>query len=166
VCHFVDLLRYLIASPIRRVSAIPLADDKQSYFSEDNVAITLQFKNGSVGTIHYIACGDTTTSKERLEIYGNGGSYLLDDWKRVRAVVGSRTVLKVSYRRQQKGYEEEVRHFVEAIRQGASSPIPPDELFDASATTFAIRRALESGKREPVEVVPIESASNNEVNKS
>ena len=47
---------------------------------QDNVVISLRFQNGSVGQISYLACGDKLLSKERIEIFGGGQSFIIDDF--------------------------------------------------------------------------------------
>ena len=72
VCHFVDLLSYITDSPITKVEAESLAMPDERFRSDDNLQITLRFENGSVGTINYVASGNTKMSKEYLEIFGGG----------------------------------------------------------------------------------------------
>ena len=64
VCHFVDFLSFLAGSPVIEVQARGLANLGQ--YSADNVVVSLQFLNGSQGTISYFANGDKSYSKERV----------------------------------------------------------------------------------------------------
>ena len=46
--------------------------------ARDNVAVTLGFANGSVGSILYVADGSGRVSKERLEAFSGGRSAILE----------------------------------------------------------------------------------------
>ena len=78
VCHFVDLLMFLVASPIAEVEAHALRSSQR--YSGDNVLISIRFANGSEGTISYLANGDRAFSKERLEVFGGGAVAVLEDF--------------------------------------------------------------------------------------
>ena len=56
VCHFVDLLMFLAASPVVEVEARAVGNSGR--YSGDNVLVSLRFANGSEGTISYLANGD------------------------------------------------------------------------------------------------------------
>jgi polar amino acid transport system substrate-binding protein len=48
----------------------------------DSVFITLKFSDGSNGSIAYLAEGDKALAKERIEIFGGGRTFVLDDYRR------------------------------------------------------------------------------------
>ena len=81
VCHFVDLMQYLTNSAPMRVYADFVSADNDQMPDQDNVIISLRFRNGSVGEITYLACGDKLLSKERIEIFGGGQSFVIDDFR-------------------------------------------------------------------------------------
>ena len=58
VCHFIDLLRYLAASPIDSWSRVTLDAS-----TDDTVAVNLKFVDGSIGTIHYFANGSKSIQR-------------------------------------------------------------------------------------------------------
>src|SRR5690349_4551383 len=66
VCHFVDLLMFLAASPIVEVEA--RAAGGSGRYSGGNVLASIRCANGSEGTISYLANGDRSFSKERIEV--------------------------------------------------------------------------------------------------
>src|SRR6266849_6827420 len=65
VCHFVDFLTFLVGAPPIEVQAHSLANPGK--YSNDNVISSLRFADGSQGTISYLANGDKSYSKERVE---------------------------------------------------------------------------------------------------
>jgi len=90
---------------------------------DDNVAITIRFADGSIGTVTYTAAGDSTLGKEYLEVYGEGGVAILDDF-RTLLLAKNRKQEKVKAANQDKGFEEEMRRFVAAAKSGGEMPIP------------------------------------------
>jgi predicted dehydrogenase/threonine dehydrogenase-like Zn-dependent dehydrogenase len=87
-CHFIDFLTFLIGSPPVQVSATGIPDDRR--YREDNVIITLEFPDGSLGTVSYLAAGDRAFPKERVEVIGGGRVAVLDDFRRVETVHNGR----------------------------------------------------------------------------
>ncbi len=72
-CHFVDLLRFLAGSPISGVNAVMMGSAPGLLIRDDKVSITLEFEDGSFGTINYLANGHRSYPKERLEVFCAGG---------------------------------------------------------------------------------------------
>ena len=148
VCHFVDFLTFLTGSLPKRVEAHALPGDGR--YHDDNVVITLEFSDGSLGTITYVANGDPAFPKERVEVFGGGITAVLDDFRRLELVQRGRKKVHNSHLRQDKGHQEECNVFIAAVRKGNLLPIPLEELVATTLTTFAIERSLRSG--EPVVV--------------
>lgn len=78
-CHFIDLLRFFADSEI--VEAKKIAT---SAATGDTASISLQFADGSIGTIHYFANGDRSFPKERIEAFAGGRILQLDNFRRLR----------------------------------------------------------------------------------
>ena len=147
-CHFVDFLIHLVGALPVRAYARPLPDDGR--YSKDNVLITLDFSNGSVGTVSYLACGDKSFPKERVEVFGGGTTSVLDNFRRLELRgQGSRKVQRTRLR-QDKGYKGEWEAFRDAVETGGGPPIPFEESVATTLTTFCIMRALSLG--EPVSI--------------
>ena len=142
VCHFIDLMQFLTASEPVHVYAVSVAADNAQVPDQDNVAISLRFRNGSVGQIGYLACGDKLLNKERVEIFGGGQTFVIDDFRAGEHYAsGSCRKLKLPG----KGHREEVEAFLHAIRDGRPSPIGLDSLALSSAATFAVLDSLRTG---------------------
>lgn len=139
VCHFVDFLTFLAGSLPARVHA--LAPPSAAGFRDDNVVITIDFANGSLGTITYVASGDSAFPKERVELFGGGKVGTIDDFRRLELVGDGRKKVYRSRLSQNKGHLEGLRAFIAAARDGGPPPIPIDDMVSTSLTTF---RALES----------------------
>jgi predicted dehydrogenase len=145
VCHFVDALMFLAASPIVEVDAHALANAGR--YSGDNVLASIRFANGSGGTITYVANGDRTFSKERLEVFGGGAVAVLEDFRRLELARNGRKQIIRSRWRQDKGHRGEWAAFAASIRQGRDSAIPFEEIVCSTLATLRIHESVATGKR-------------------
>jgi predicted dehydrogenase/threonine dehydrogenase-like Zn-dependent dehydrogenase len=144
VCHFIDFVAFLAGSAPVEVSTRSLPDDGE--YSGDNVMISLQFANGSQGTIDYLANGDRAYSKERVEVFGGKSTAVLEDFRLLELVRhGKKEVLRSRFR-QDKGYLGEWRAFVDAIPSGGNSPIAFEEIIATTLATFAAVSSRSTGK--------------------
>jgi len=139
ICHFVDFLQFLTGSDPETVFAENSRNSSSKMVSRDNVVITVRFAEGSVGSITYAACGDKLLSKERVEIFGGGRSFVIDDFK--AGEYYSKGSCK-RFRNPGKGYKEEVEAFFKSIREGLSAPIPFESIYNTTAVTFRIIDSL------------------------
>jgi predicted dehydrogenase/threonine dehydrogenase-like Zn-dependent dehydrogenase len=150
VCHFVDLLTFLAGSLPVWVEAQPLANSGR--YSDDNVAVTLRFENGSLGTIHYLANGDKAFSKERVEAFGGGAAAILEDFRRLELVRSGRSQVVRTRLKQDKGHAGEWEAFARSIRSGTPAPIPISELVAVSLATLRIALSRSTGEPQAVNV--------------
>jgi predicted dehydrogenase/threonine dehydrogenase-like Zn-dependent dehydrogenase len=139
VCHFVDFLCFLTGSSPVQVETRSLPNPGR--YSNDNVLCSLCFENGSQGTISYLANGDKSYSKERIEVFGGGSVAVLEDFRRLELVRGGKKRVFRSLLRQDKGHRGEWREFVKSIQTGAESPIPVREIVNSMLTTFALEQS-------------------------
>ncbi len=146
VCHFVDLLQFLTgASPVE-VFAYNTATGNGL---NDTLSIIIKFSDGSTGNINYFANGDKSFAKERIEVYGGGRVAVLDDFRVLETWSnGKRKVSKKLT--QDKGFEQEIAAFVEAVKTGKPMPITWQSLVETTLTTIRIEDSLRSGKAEKI----------------
>jgi len=142
-CHFIDFLTYIIGETPLTVRADGLPD--QGRYHEDNVVFTLRYPDGSIGTVSYLANGDKSLSKERVEVFCGGKVGILDDFRRLELISNGRSVRKRAWLRQDKGHQAEWAAFSEAILHGGEPPIPYIELFAVTEAAFSTVAALRSG---------------------
>ncbi len=144
VCHFVDLLSFLADAPPIEVQAHSLANLEQH--SGDNLVISLHFANGSLGTISYLANGDRSYSKERIEVFGGGTTAVLDDFRKLELVRYGRKQTFQSRFRQDKGHSGEWQAFARAITSGTAAPIPFEQIVSSTLATLRIVESRSSGQ--------------------
>jgi predicted dehydrogenase len=148
VCHFVDLLSFLAGSSCVSVHALGLPDSGK--YNNDNVAVTLEFANGSAGQICYSANGDKSLPKERVEVHGGGATAILEDFRSLTLSRNGKASNLQSRLRQDKGHRAECKAFVEAIRSGAPSPTSLDSIVNTTLATIKVLESLRTGARLPV----------------
>lgn len=150
VCHFVDLLMFLAGSPVVEVEARTVGNTGR--YSGDNVLVAMRFANGSEGRISYLANGDRSFSKERVEVFGGGAVAVLEDFRRLELVRDGRKETIHSRWRQDKGHRGEWAAFARLIQQGTTAPISFEDLVCSTLATLRVDESVATGKRLPVDV--------------
>jgi predicted dehydrogenase len=141
-CHFVDFTSFLVGAPPIAVTAHALPDNGK--YCEDNVSMTFTFADGSVGVVDYLANGDKSFPKERVEVFCGGTVAVLDDFRVLQTVRdGKKKEERLSA--QDKGWVNEWKVFAKAVREGAAPPIPYEQLIGVAKSTFAAVESLRSG---------------------
>ena len=144
VCHFVDLLRYLTKSKPVRVYA-------GTAVSYDNISAVIEFENGSIGSIIYTPLGDSSFSKERIEMYSAGKVAVLDDFKHCSIISGGKEIFN-KRGKVEKGYYEEINAFLESIKNNEETPIEFNDLVLSTLTTMKICDSASKGLPETIDI--------------
>jgi predicted dehydrogenase len=147
-CHFIDYLTFLVGAPPSSVAAFGLPDAGR--YQEDNIHLVLNYPDGSLGTIDYLANGDKSFAKERLEVFAAGQVAVLEDFRSLELVHNGKNQVYRSRLRQDKGHQAEWQVFQQAILARDEPPIPYDQLYGVSLASISAVDALRSG-----EIIPI-----------
>jgi len=142
-CHIYDLFRFLIGSPLERLSVVSIRPHERYYSARDNFTATLTYTDGSVAILVYTALGSPDYPKETMEVFVDGKVVTLNDY--VCTTVHGAKLRSVNTRSQDKGHLDELRVFGEAIRKGGEWPISLGEQIEAMRTAFAVERRLLAG---------------------
>ena len=141
-CHFIDFITFLVGESPVSVSAHALPDAGK--YREDNVSMTLTFPDGSIGVVDYLANGDKSFPKERVDVFCGGQVSVLDDFVSLETVRdGRKTRAKGA---QDKGHVNEWKAFAKSIREGGEPPIPYEQLVGATKSTFAAVESIRTSK--------------------
>lgn len=135
-CHFIDLLRFLAASPISSHQVLAMDGP-----TRDSVTVGLRFDDGSIGTVHYLANGSKAFPKERLEVFAAGRVLQLDNFRKLTGF-GWPGFSKLNLWKQDKGQAACAKAFLQAVQSGGASPIPLDELLEVGRISIDIEGAL------------------------
>jgi polar amino acid transport system substrate-binding protein len=142
VCHFVDFLTFINGSLPVSVHANAFNDPNAL---NDTLTVSLKYQNGSIGSISYFANGDKSLPKERVEIYANGVTAVIDDFKSLIIHGGGKKKVK-KLLSQDKGQKNEVSSFIKAILNGEQSPIPIEEVLSTTDVCFKIIESIRTGQ--------------------
>ena len=118
-CHFVDFCTALIGSDPVAVMANSIVSDSRDVVAHDSAVITVQYTDGSLATIQYLALGHRSLAKERCEVFADGRSAVIDDFRTTRFYGGGRSM----HGKQAKGFAEEIDAFLTVCRDGGPWPI-------------------------------------------
>jgi predicted dehydrogenase len=144
-CHFIDYLAFLAGACPESVSAQALPDN--GTYSEDNVVLTFNFPDGSIGMVSYLANGDKAFPKERIEVFCGGRVAVLNDFRSLELYQnGSRKVIR-KLLRQDKGHRAAWAAFLRSLTSGGEPPIPYNELLGVTSATFAAVSAIRERKK-------------------
>ena len=117
VCHFTHLLIFLVGSLVTRITVSTAGWGRKDMSNADTLSAQLTFADGSVANIIYAANGNTKLEKERMEIFWDGKSITLEDY-RVLQGFGLETTFNRMSRTPDKGYTDSINYFVEGLISG------------------------------------------------
>ena len=144
-CHFVDLMQFVAGSRVSAVSAVSI-DRHDSGVTSDQSLLTLEFSDGSVGTLVYAAGGDRSLPKERFEAFGNARAVVLDDFRATEIYHrGRRRLFKTS--KQDKGFAAEMAAFCETVANGAPTLLSMADIEAVTRACLLADRSLSSRER-------------------
>lgn len=145
-CHFIDFMTFLCGACPVTVYASALPDPQDL---NDTVSISIQFGDGSIGTINYFANGSKALDKEYVEVYQSGLTAVLNDFREL-TVYGKGKPVRHKTLSQDKGQSAMIKAFLNGVKTGTGAPIPFEELYAVSLATFAAKRSLT--ERVPVKI--------------
>jgi predicted dehydrogenase/threonine dehydrogenase-like Zn-dependent dehydrogenase len=140
-CHFVDLMYWLLESEPINVSAYCLPTGKTDPIGENNLVATFRFADGSIGSLNYSTIGSKNAQGERIEVFAQGLTSMVQDFKRFTSVSDSRRVRSSLWAH--KGYEDQLRSFFRNIAQGES---PSVTVRDGARATLVCVEMLRSAQ--------------------
>ncbi|HEY9068720.1 MAG TPA: Gfo/Idh/MocA family oxidoreductase, partial [Candidatus Ozemobacteraceae bacterium] len=133
-CHFIDLVRFLVGSPIVDVHTAAMRRGDASN-PADTVIVTMTFEDGSVGVVNYFANGHKDYPKERVEAFVGGKILVLDNFRALSGH-GWPGFRGESLWAQDKGHAEGAKAFIEAVKRGGDAPIPFSEIIEVTKATL------------------------------
>ncbi len=151
-CHFLDFLCFL-------ADAAPVSVTAQAREGcAEDVVITVQLADGSVGSIFHAVQGDPGVGKERIEVYAGAHLVIIEDFSSIRQASGGKAR---SMHTSGKGHAECVRSFCQYVEgKIATPPIPPDQQFLGALATLRLPTAIATGRRIPISWADLEGEHN------
>ena len=141
-CHYIDLCTYFTGAKVISVcmNAMGLNPEENT----DNTSILLKYENGSNAVINYFANGSKSYSKERVEVYSQERTLIMDNWRTLKGYgFKGFTSAKSS---QDKGHFNQFQALVNQQKNGGESIIPFSEIVNTTRASFAAIESLKEGK--------------------
>lgn len=139
-CHLIDLITFFTGSLVESVILNSMGETPNQ--KTDNASILLKYTNGSLGTINYFSNGNKTYSKERVEIYNQNKTIVIDNFRKSTYYGYRSSGFKTT---QDKGHKEQFRRFNNSIKNGGPSIISFEEIYNTSKTAIAAVESLNKG---------------------
>lgn len=121
-CHIIDLFNYFTDSKAESISVNQISPKTEDVLRSDNSVITIKYEDGSVCTLTYTGQGNKELGKEYYELYCDGMTITMDDYKQLKGYGVKINEIKTTG--PEKGQFEELEAFYEAIKNGDGYPIP------------------------------------------
>jgi predicted dehydrogenase/threonine dehydrogenase-like Zn-dependent dehydrogenase len=140
-CHFIDLITYLSGSKVKSVCMSAMGTQPEE--NTDNASILLKYENGTNAVINYFANGSKAYSKERIEVYHQERTLVMDNWRKLKGF-GFKNFSSATSS-QDKGHQNQFNELIKSIKKGGEPIIPIDELINTTKTSFAAIESLKTG---------------------
>ena len=141
-CHYIDLCTYFAGSQVKAVCMNAMGVNPEE--NTDNASILLQYENGSNAVINYFANGSKSYSKERVEVYSQERTLVMDNWRKLKSY-GFKGGGNASSK-QDKGHFNQFQALIQQQQKGGNSIIPFDEIVNTTKASFAAIESLKQGK--------------------
>lgn len=140
-CHFIDLITYLSGSKVKAVCMNSMGI--QTNENTDNASILLKYENGTSAVINYFSNGSKAYSKERIEVYHQEKTLVMDNWRKLHGFGFSS--FNSSSSGQDKGHQNQFNLLLSSIQNGGDQIIPFDEIVNTTKASFAAIESLKKG---------------------
>ncbi len=141
-CHFIDLCSYLANSKVIAVCMNSMGISPTE--NTDNVSILLKYENGSNAVINYFANGSKAYSKERIEVYSQEKTLILDNWRELRGY-GFKGFSKMKGN-MDKGHNNQFTLLNERITKGGNELISFNSIVNTTKASFACIESLKQNR--------------------
>jgi predicted dehydrogenase/threonine dehydrogenase-like Zn-dependent dehydrogenase len=140
-CHYIDLCTFLADSKVKAVCMNSMGVNPKE--NTDNASILLKYENGTNAVINYFANGSKAYSKERIEVFSQEKTLILDNWRVLKAY-GVKGFSKMKTRLD-KGHKKQFYQLVESVKTGKPI-IPFDEIVNTTKASLAAIQSLKEGR--------------------
>lgn len=138
LCHFIDLAAFISGSKVNAVCANALANN------DEDVTLLLKFENGSSAALNYFSNGNKAYDKERIEVFSEGKTLILENWKRLTGY-GFGGFSSTSSG-QDKGHERQFNLLTQNWEKGGTPLIPFDSIYNTNVAAIAAVESLKEQK--------------------
>jgi predicted dehydrogenase/threonine dehydrogenase-like Zn-dependent dehydrogenase len=141
-CHYMDLCTYLTGSKIHKVCMSSMGENPKE--NTDNASILLKYENGSNVVINYFANGSKAYSKERIEIFSEKRTLVLDNWRKLTGY-GFNSFNRMTSR-QDKGHFNQFKELLYNEKNTGTPIILFDEIVNTTQSSLAALKSLKESR--------------------
>ncbi|WP_426091843.1 bi-domain-containing oxidoreductase [Flavobacterium sp. DSR3-2] len=141
-CHFIDLITYLTGSKVKAVCMNAMGINPEE--NTDNATILLKYENGSTGVINYFSNGSKAYSKERVEVYSQDRTLVMDNFRKTEGF-GFKGFSKLKTKLD-KGHKNQFHKLISQTKNGGSALIPFEEIVNTTKASFAAIESLKTNQ--------------------
>ncbi len=141
-CHYIDLCSYLAESKVVSVCMNAMGVNPKE--NTDNASILLKYENGSNAVINYFSNGSKSYSKERIEVYSQERTLVMDNWRKLRGY-GFKNFSNSSSS-QDKGHYNQFKQLLEQHKNGGLPIISFDQIINTTKASFAAIKSMKERK--------------------
>jgi predicted dehydrogenase len=143
-CHFFDLLYYLVGAEPVRIAASLARSTEAEVKDHSNLSASVEFADGSVGTLIYTVVGHKDLAKERIEAFAGGKAFILDNFDSL--VSYGEQLAKSPAAPANKGHLGLMQHFCSAVLGKTQLEITADDGLRAQACALKALESARTGK--------------------
>ena len=118
-CHYIDLCTYLSGSKVKAVCMNAMGMNPEE--NTDNASILLKYENGTNAVINYFGNGSKAYAKERVEVYSQERTLVMDNWRKLKAYGFKRG--SDASGKQDKGHLNQFKSLIERQKKGGAAII-------------------------------------------
>ena len=146
--HAIDLGTYFFDSLPQSISSYSPIDKESDDALDNQVFININFANGSHAAIQYFSDTNNKLSKERLEIHGSDNSFIVEDFKLLRYLIGPDDKSKVFS--DGKGHKQAIETFLSYVKNEAPNPFTWLEIKSVSLAGIYAQNYMNSGSQKSI----------------
>ena len=139
-CHFFDFFNFLLGPGEPRILADSAGVTGANSVARDNLSVTLRYPDGSLASLLYVAMGSKEMDRERVEVFGQKSSLVLDDFKELSIYTDRPETVRLP--RTDKGHSNELLEVAKFLGGKESAVISTAEVFAATELTFRVDEAV------------------------
>lgn len=140
--HYIDLISYLTGSKVKSVCMNAMGENPAE--NTDNASILLKYENGSTGVVNYFSNGAKSYSKERLEVYFNDSTIVMDNFRETKGYNTkgfSKLKTKID-----KGHKNQFNRLMNFLNKGGDPIMPLEDVINATQASFAAIESLKTNQ--------------------
>lgn len=141
-CHLIDLITFLTGSRVKSVCMSSMGVNPEE--NTDNASIILKYENGNQGIINYFANGNKAYSKERVEVYSQEKTIVMNNF-RITKGYGTKGFSSLKTKLD-KGHKKQFELLIERVKSGGEALIPFDEIVNTTKASFAAIQSLKENR--------------------